>query len=161
MKLCMCFCAILAFLSPINCGDDEEAERLFGEDVKKGAEECLNDHKVEDDDYQALKKFECPQSEVGKCFMKCMLQKMEMMKEEQFCADGFLERAKGWLKHNPEKYSKVEKMMNTCKGEVENEYKPSPEDKCGVSVAVMKCFHKHEKETEKLRAILEKISKED
>ena len=39
------------------------------------------------------------------------------LKEDKYCGDGFLEKAKAWLKHSPDKYSKVENMINTCKPE--------------------------------------------
>ncbi|XP_069679541.1 general odorant-binding protein 56a-like [Periplaneta americana] len=152
MKFCVGLIALLFALFS-NVQGNEESKKKFKEHVETAGKECYEKHNPTDGDINALKTFDVPPTDNGKCFTGCVFEGLNMFKDGKMTIPEFMEKAKEWVPEK-EKQDKLENVLNTCKSQV------TSEDKCVFSKQIMECFHTHKDETDGAREYLAKVYSE-
>ncbi|KDR11354.1 uncharacterized protein LOC110837161 [Zootermopsis nevadensis] len=156
MKLLAVVVVVALRLQSIVVQADEEVKQKFQDDIMPISKECIALHELKEEDIKALKGFEIPPNQEAKCFAGCVYAKLGMINGNEFEPTQFKARVREWLQKYPEKYQKVEAMLDTCKTKVK-EANPNGGDECHLLPSIMECFHSHQEETDSFRKFLASV----
>nr|AMQ76480.1 odorant-binding protein 27 [Apolygus lucorum] len=144
IKSCYTLVALLVFVGSIHVEakelTEEQRTQLF-EDLKQ----CKNSTDLSDDEFETIiAKKELPTSEAGKCFTKCLMEKLDIIED----AEGGKKKIsvitmQASLEENMEKEDDIAKgkdIIQKCGDTVE------PEDSCAYAYNISKCIYDRMKE---------------
>ncbi|XP_067012043.2 general odorant-binding protein 56h [Anabrus simplex] len=121
----MLFCAVAVAL----------AHPPTSEEFEKIVEECKKEHAIPEAELEGLKMVNAPESEEGKCFVGCVLEKMGVVQDGKFSKKTAEMHAKKKMNGNPEELEKHLQLINKCNDEV-----GSHDDKCETGPKLMECI---------------------
>nr|QCZ25102.1 odorant binding protein 45 [Nezara viridula] len=111
------------------------------EEGKKHLQECQGKHSISPDEVvAAVKDKKLPESENGKCFMECVMEKFGVLNDGKFDPEKAKSIASGKIGNKPELLEKVNTVIDKCNAEVSNP------GKCEYGVGLAKCAMKYAKE---------------
>ncbi|PNF17863.1 hypothetical protein B7P43_G02241 [Cryptotermes secundus] len=156
MKLLAVVLVVALRLQSVTVQADEEVKKKFKDDLEPISKECLELHPLKEEDKTAMVAFEIPPNEEGKCFAGCVYSRLGMIEGNKFEPTKFKERVKDWLQKYPEKYQKVEGVLDTCTKKVA-EANPNGGTECALTPSILECFHSHPEETDSFRKFLASV----
>nr|BCX55339.1 odorant-binding protein 3 [Plautia stali] len=103
---------------------------------------CNKEHPLDMKEMEkAVRNFELPTSEEGKCFISCFLEGFGLITDRQINLEKSLEFNKMQF-HNPENLEKANTISTACKEELST----SSEEGCDFAIAASKCMLEKSKE---------------
>ncbi|CAH1389322.1 unnamed protein product [Nezara viridula] len=123
-----------SFTSTVKPGIISQAFQIVGR--------CNKEHPLDMKEMEkAVKSFELPTSEEGKCFISCFLEGFGLITDRQINLDKSIEFNKMQF-HNPDNLEKANAISAACKEELTT----STEEGCDFAIAASKCMLEKSKE---------------